>query len=124
MRIFIIIGLFFTLTGLLVSSCSKENEEDLIGDDIYCVDSLVSYQDHVRPILENNCYECHSTAIATNGIILDTYAGLTNALSLGFVLPQIRRDVGAAQMPFNRPKMSDCKIATIEKWVDEGMLNN
>jgi hypothetical protein len=109
---------------MMMNSCTKENEEDIAGSDLYCLDSLVSYENNIRPILQNNCYECHSTAIHTNDIILDTYEGVTTAINNGFVLPQINRDPGAAQMPFGRPKLSDCVIATIEKWVEEGMLNN
>lgn len=124
MKIFLLLLVTLTFSGMMLNSCTKENEVDLMGDRIFCVDSLVSYENNIKPILQNNCYECHSTAVAQNGIILDTYAGVTDAINNGYVLPQINRVDGAAQMPFGRAKLSDCIIFTIEKWVEEGMPNN
>ena len=124
MKLFFILFISLTFSGIMLNSCTKENEATILGDGIFCADSLVSYQNNIKPILQNNCYECHSTAVAQNGIILDTYAGVTDAITNGFVLPQINHVNGAAKMPFGRAKLSDCIIATIEKWVAEGGPNN
>ena len=95
-----------------------------MDDGIFCADSNVSYQNNVQPILEANCYECHSSAVGTNGVILDNYTDLKDWIDAGYVIPQINHVAGAAQMPYGRPKLNPCKIETIEKWVAEGMLNN
>lgn len=124
MKLFSFLAGILMLSGMMLNSCTKENEEVLMADGVYCVDSLVSYQNNIQPLLANNCYECHSTAVAQNGIILDTYQDVKDAITAGYVLPQINRVAGAAQMPYGRAKLSSCKIETIEKWVAEGMLNN
>lgn len=123
MKIFIFLTIIFTTSGIMLSSCAKESEEELMGDQVFCADTNVSYTNNIQPILQNNCYECHSTAIATNGIILDTYVGVTTAINDGYVLPQIKHEV-LPNMPYGRPKLNDCIIETIEQWVDEGMQNN
>ncbi len=124
MKLFLGLAAIFSVSGILLSSCAKESEEELLGDTLYCADTNVSYTNNIKPILQNNCYECHSTAVATNGIILDTHTDLVDALDAGYVIPQINHASGALQMPYGRPKLSDCLIATIEQWVAEGKQNN
>lgn len=123
MKLFLGLAIIFSASGLLLSSCAKENQEDILGDTIFCADTNVSYVNNIQPILQNNCYECHSTSVATNGIILDTHADLVAALDAGYVLPQIKHEV-LPNMPYGRPKLNDCIIATIEQWVLEGKQNN
>lgn len=123
MKLFIFLVVVFSSSGILLSSCAKESEEALLGDQYFCADTNVSYANNIQPILQNNCYECHSTAIATNGIILDTYTGVVTAIDAGYVLPQINHDV-VPNMPYGRPKLDECLIATIEQWVLEGKPNN
>lgn len=123
MKLFLGLAIVFSASGILLSSCKKENQEDILGDTIFCADTNVSYVNNIQPILQSNCYECHSAAIATNGINLETYQGVVDAINAGYVLPQIKHEV-LPNMPYGRPKLNDCIIATIEQWVLEGKQNN
>ena len=46
----------------------------------------VTYDDHVRPLLENKCFSCHNPDKKKGGLELTSYAGLLNGGSGGAVV--------------------------------------
>jgi hypothetical protein len=94
-----------------------------------CDTSNVSFSGFVFPIIQDNCYGCHSGSNPEGGIFLTNYdqvktQGTIPEGSTGSLLGSITWAYGNYQMPKNSNPLSDCKIAQIEIWIQEGMPNN
>lgn len=120
--------LFFVLTfafcAASILSCTKESEEDILQDFIYCADSNVSYANNIQPILNQDCVPCHSGSNPPAGYLLTNYTDVNDLATSGLLMDVINHASGVKPMPDGKPKLNACKIATIQKWIDEGMLNN
>ena len=58
---------------------------------------------------------------------LSTYTGVKDAATIGSLVGAVKYDkltTGFSAMPQGAPKLSDCDISLIQKWVREGALNN
>jgi hypothetical protein len=106
--------------------CTHDSEEELYGkpDIANCDLSQATYALTVRPILQQHCYSCHASSIASGTVTLDDYAGVKKQMDNGKLLGSIKHLPGHPPMPQNGPKLSDCHIALITKWFDAGALNN
>lgn len=129
--------LFFALSALALagictqSSCTFKNEEDTYGG--VCDTSGVTLSGTVRPILEQNCYACHSVANANTlgaGIELQNYSSIKDFIDgAGNVfISALRQEeyngVTASPMPKGMPRISSCEIQQIEKWIAAGAPDN
>src|SRR3990170_8280973 len=114
------------LLSVVLSGCYNDTEEQLYGAPV-CNLEDVTYSVNVAPILSNNCYACHgqSNAPANGaGIVLEGYEKIKVAVENGLLIESIIHGPNASPTPKNAPKLSDCKINTIKKWIEEGALNN
>jgi hypothetical protein len=112
------------LIGAVVfTSCYYDNEADLYPT-TSCQTSNMSYQSNIAPILERNCYVCHSAASNTADITLEGYDKLIGFVTSGRLLGAIRREAGYAPMPQNASMLIECDIAKIEQWIADGAPNN
>jgi hypothetical protein len=115
------------LTILLVASaCYNDTEQELYGTPV-CNLENITYSIDIAPILSKNCYACHSQTTAPGngaGIVLEGYDKVTVAVENGLLIESITHGPDASPMPKNAPKMSDCNINKIEKWIADGALNN
>lgn len=108
------------------SGCYNDTEEELYGTAACNLESL-TYSLDVVPILSKNCYTCHSQSNAPGrgaGIVLESYDKLMVAVKNGLLLESITHGPNASPMPKNGLKLSECKINTIRKWIENGALNN
>ena len=111
------------LTAIVISSCYYDNELELYGNE-ECNTSNISYASFVEPVLENNCYGCHSTAANQGGVSFEGHANLVSTLAAGRFEGAIRHDAGFSPMPQGAPKLSDCTVDKIIAWIADGALNN
>ena len=112
--------------SLLVAGCYDDTEEALYGAPA-CDLSEVTFSEHVLPIISNSCYACHGYATAPvngSGIVLEGYDKIMVAVNNKLLIESITHGPDASPMPKGAPKLSDCKISTIKKWVEDGALNN
>ena len=89
--------------------------------------SVVSYTNHIVPILNNSCgtaNSCHGNN-STSNINLSNYNGVY-AMSQGYLLFHVVAwTPNYSKMPKgSQVKISDCNIALIRKWIDAGAPNN
>lgn len=119
------LALFVFLLSLSVA-CSSDNEEDVAPQPQpqQCDTENVTFAESVTPILSANCYACHSTSVATAGIVLDTYAGVKKQADNGSLVGAITHAAGFTPMPQGGAKLSNCNIDKIKKWVEEGAEDN
>src|SRR5713226_9350340 len=91
----------------------------------------IEYDRDVRPILEANCYSCHSGEQAKSQLRLDRKAtALKGGMSGPVILPgdsQHSRLVhrvsgmdGEPRMPFGRKPLAQEQIAMLSRWIDQG----
>ncbi len=115
--------LLLIFVGLL-SSCYYNNEEELFGI-VPCDATNVTYSGTIQKILTANCTGCHSDASLQGGLSLEGYEKVkVFAAAGGALLGTVKHLNNFSPMPKNLPKISDCDISKIEKWVADGAPNN
>ena len=117
--------LALTALPFLFTSCYYDNAEELYPS-TGCDTSNVTYTNSVRPIVAQNCAlsGCHNGQTIAGGYNLEAYAGIKQIVDNNRLLGTINHETGYSPMPQNRPKLSDCNIAIITKWVNAGAPNN
>ena len=116
-------GILFSLPFLAFGSLNARGAEDPKG--------LEFFERKIRPILVNNCYECHSAASVKlkGGLQLDSKDGVLRGGFSGpaivpgkpgesLLLKAIRHE--KLKMPFDKPALSAEVIADFEKWIALG----
>ena len=84
----------------------------------------VSFATDVTPILQSNCYSCHSTASNITGVLLENFNEVSLYVQNGRLLGTITHASGYIPMPDGAAKLDDCSIAAIKNWIDNGAPNN
>ncbi|MEE9261764.1 MAG: hypothetical protein V3U95_04200 [Dehalococcoidia bacterium] len=91
----------------------------------------MSFRNDVKPILMNNCVQCHG---GHAGLYVDSYDSRLVPSSKSKVV--LIEDPGKSiivwnltgmiqpRMPLNGPSLSEQEIATIETWIREGAPND
>lgn len=126
-------GGLITVVLLLFSSCYYDTVEELdpnFGLNTTCdTAGTISFSAKVQPILTTFCGTsgnaapaCHGQN-ASSGIPLVSYADVVNSAA-GSLMDAINHSNGASPMPKGGGKLDDCRIAIIQKWIDQGAENN
>jgi len=120
--------LIFTLLMIGLQSCYYDNAEELYPNiETNCNIENLSFSTTVTEILSSRCYGCHNNANANTygeGIKLEDYTDVKNAVDGGRLLGSIKQEPGFAAMPIGAAKLDDCKISQIEAWINAGAPNN
>ncbi len=92
----------------------------------------LTYDDHIRPLLENKCFSCHNPDKKKGGLELTSYSGLMNGGSGGAVVdagnPQASRlwtCSAKKEEPFMPPEGAPLEakdLALLSKWIAGGVL--
>ena len=115
--------------AIFIASCYYDNFEEVYpgaGLTNTCdTAGTMTYNLNAKKIFDENCGTsqsgCHS-ANSSSGYNLSDYAGSVATANTGLLLGSIRHENGYSAMPKNLPKMNDCNIVVIEKWVSQGLL--
>lgn len=99
----------------------------------------LSYQMHVRPILEKHCFECHligGKGHQKSGFRVDSYENLMKGTTFGeviipgsgisstlYLLVAGKTD-RSIRMPHRKSPLPEQKVAAIKGWIDQGAKNN
>jgi hypothetical protein len=95
-------------------------------------EALEFFENRIRPVLAQDCYECHRTGgKKKGGLVLDSREGLLRGGGSGpaivpgnpresLLIKAIRHEVEDVEMPKSRAKLEDSVIADFEKWVKIG----
>ena len=123
MRRYAVIGFLSLFLLWSAQSCYYDVEEVLYAG-VGCDSLDVSYSQSILPILHTNCYICHNKLDQLGGINLEGYNELKPFVDDGSFWGSITHDPAFLAMPQDRPKMNDCNLTIIRKWLDEGAPNN
>lgn len=85
--------------------------------------SVISYQNHITPIIQSNCINCHAGAGANADVHLDSYGGVYDAATNGQLVGATWHESGYTAMPPNY-QLDSCSLVQIKKWVLAGAPNN
>ncbi len=101
--------------------------------DAFTSEQIEFFENRIRPILANECYECHSSRATKlkGNLHLDTRAGVLKGGDSGpavvpgdaaksLLIQSIRHEHDDYKMPKDRPKLSDSAIASFVQWVNDG----
>jgi hypothetical protein len=113
-RIFIMAS----LAGLC--SCYYDNEEMLYPNESSCYNAEVSFDIHIKPLIESKCATAGCHVAGTGRVVLDTYPAIKNIADNGQLKDRVltRKD-----MPPAGP-LSVCDQETLRAWLDNGSVNN
>lgn len=103
-----------------------------VGDDPISAEQVEFFEQRIRPVLVEHCYECHNSAgTAEAGLALDHRAGLEQGGESGKLLASdrasslllrvIRHEMDGQEMPEGGPKLASEVIRDFERWVELGM---
>lgn len=112
------------VAGMLFSGCYYDIDEELYPTAGGCDTSAVTYSGVVKPILDDNCMSCHSAASAQGNVVLEGYANTKAYADAGSLIGTITHDPNFPAMPKSGNKLSDCKIAQIQTWINQGAPEN
>lgn len=119
-----VLGLILLGNLFLFFSCAKESEEAILDNYRYCTDTLVSFQNNIQPILNNDCVSCHSGSNADGNVRLDNYNDVKIYMLNGSLMGTVNHSPGFIAMPLGEEKWNECKLTTFQIWKDEGTQNN
>ncbi len=122
-----VFGAITILTVIFISSCYNDKEDLLYGNiNAPCTDTItnISYSQHVVPVLRQYCYNCHTGAFPSGGILLGTYVADKAMAQSGKLYGSISHSAGYVPMPQGSSKLTSCRILAVRKWIDSGLLNN
>jgi hypothetical protein len=114
----------FLLLISVLQSCYYDNEEDLYPESTECDTSGVTYTNTIAPLLEANCNSCHNSVSPNAGVITDNYTDLKVIADNGQLWGAVNHESGYSPMPKNQPKLPDCELSKIRKWLDDGAPDN
>lgn len=84
-----------------------------------CESYAHSYSDVIWPMMEQYCTGCHNPSYPGGGISIEGYDDLVGLANTGSLMGSIRYEQAYSPMPTNQ-QLPDCKIAQVQKWIDEG----
>jgi len=89
-----------------------------------CDTTVVNYSNQIVRTINTYCKGCHSGASPSGGIDLSSYSGAAAIAANGSFLGSVQFDGGYVAMPYNGTMLSDCKIAEIRIWIENGYPND
>ena len=112
--------LVLILFGLSLYSCYNDNEEELYGP-VSCDVSAVSYTNDVLPIINASCATsgCHVSG-GTGPGDFSNYNDLKGKVDNGSFENRV---LVQKNMPPSTP-LSDCELAILQAWLDNGAPND
>jgi hypothetical protein len=117
-------GAIILIVGMVtLAGCYYDVEEELYLD-TGCDTTDVTYSGTVLPIIEGRCYKCHDQVNNNGNVTLEGYDNLKRYANNGQLLGAVKHQAGFSAMPKNESPLLSCEIEKIEKWIDDGGLNN
>ncbi len=110
--------------GMIVfSSCYNDNYATLYPTGA-CDTTNVTFTASVMPVISANCTGCHSGSAPAGNLSLTNYNDVVASLNSGRLMGSIRHDPGYSAMPKGGNKLSNCDIAKITNWINQGFPDN
>lgn len=89
-----------------------------------CDTTNFKYSTAIKPLIQNKCQGCHNPSSLGGSIDLSTYTGVRTVALNGRLYGTIAWLPGYSAMPKNGYKLSSCEITQVQKWINNGALND
>ncbi len=89
-----------------------------------CDPEASAFAADILPMLQNYCIGCHNASRSDGGVNLESYDKVIPYVEDGSLIGSMKYEVSFAPMPPSGSRLSDCRIAQVQKWIDEGAQNN
>src|SRR3954464_12449175 len=116
------LALFSVLSAVLLFARGQGHAADAL--------EKITYQDHVLPVIENNCAKCHNPDKRKGDLDLTTYNGALKGGGSGVVLvsgnleaSKLWKAVTHAEdpnMPPNKSALPDKELDVFKRWIQGG----
>ena len=124
----ILVVLLLLTSLLIICSCTNDHEDDLIiavnpTEPIEPTDPIVlkNYNDDVKPIIDNNCVNCHSNGGSASFYLLETYDQVRTSAASGSLYSRMT-DATNPMPPSGILPGTVTQI--IEDWTIDGLLED
>ena len=120
-----IICILLILSVAIIAGCYYDSEEKLYPVvSTSCDLTNITFSGTIKPILTTYCYACHSNANNVNNgrsVKLENYGDVKDNIRV--ILVSVKQNNAPFPMPVGG-KLGDCEINQLQKWSDNGTLNN
>lgn len=99
--------------GALNNKCTPE-----------CDTNDFKYSTAVKSIIETSCIGCHGASSPSGGVILSNFDSVKSLALSGRLPGAIKQLPNFSPMPQGGTKLTDCKIRSVEKWIEAGCPAN
>lgn len=111
---------------IIVTGCYNDKGDKLYPSPgtVVCDTTNITYANDIKPIFAAKCNTagCHASAVTGGGYDFTSHTGIQPTALSGQIVNSINW-VGNP-MPKNLPKLSQCEIDKITRWVNQGALDN
>lgn len=115
----------FILSSILITQfilgCSYTSENDLI--DTSPLPIVVTYNTHIKSIIDNNCIECHTNPpINAANTPLLTFTDVKNGVENNNLISKLLGNGPGGLMPLGGPSLPQNLIDLIIQWETDGFI--
>ncbi len=109
--------------ALVLIGCTNVSESDLI--EFVPVEENVTYNSHIKTIIDNNCIVCHNNP-PENGapMPLITYENVKQAMENRGLIERISSNDQDFLMPFGGQRLPQNLIDLVVQWQTDGLLED
>lgn len=111
------------LAVIIVTSCDSNTYEDIQAD-APVEEVEITYDSHVKAIIEANCTNCHAPGGVASFRPLTTYGEVVMAVESHDLINRIQRQNGEPGLMPQTGRMPMDKIDRILEWAAEGLPEN
>ncbi|MEI6060678.1 MAG: hypothetical protein WCR72_08215 [Bacteroidota bacterium] len=108
----------------IISLWILQGAPNTICDTIPCDSLNVTFSGTILPITNTYCVGCHGGANPKGSLSLTDYTSIKASVDGGRFMGSVEHLTGYKAMPQGSEILSDCKIAQLKKWINDGMPNN
>jgi cytochrome c553 len=108
----------------IIGKWINEGAKNTTGCGVACDSNQFKFAANIDPIVQKYCVGCHGGTSPSANINLSAYGGVRQQALNGRLYGAITHSPGYSAMPKNAPKLNDCQIAQVRKWIAAGSLNN
>jgi cytochrome c553 len=108
----------------IIGKWINEGAKNTVSCGTACDSNSFKFAANINPIIQRYCVGCHGGSSPSGGINLSVYGAVRAQALTSSLYGAVTHSPGYSPMPKNAPKLSDCQIAQIRKWIDAGSLNN
>ncbi|KMQ70199.1 hypothetical protein [Chryseobacterium koreense] len=111
------VKIIFVIILFSVTSCDTRTFDEISPKVV--IPAEVTYNQNVKPLIDNNCVTCHSAVGAANFYPLTDYSLVKNAID--HILDRVQRPAGdPGKMP-QGGSLSTTNIDILKKWKADGL---